>query len=107
MYAVIFEVKLKEANKAAYLAIAGALREELVTMEGFISIERFQSLVEESKLLSLSFWESEEAILKWKARPNHMAAQLKGRDSLFEDYRIRIARVERDYTLASSDFEPS
>ncbi len=105
MYAVLFEVKVLEAKKEAYLAIAAQLREELTEMEGFISIERFQSLVDEGKLLSLSFWESEEAILKWKQRPNHRTAQIKGRHSLFEDYKISVARVERHYTAASSDFD--
>lgn len=102
MYAVIFEVKVKESGKDQYLAIAGKLREQLVNMDGFISIERFTSLVEEGKLLSLSFWESQDAIDKWKANIDHMSAQMQGRESLFEDYRIRVAEVVKDYTMESS-----
>lgn len=105
MYAVIFEVKVNDTGKDAYLAIAGELRALLDDMPGFISIERFQSLVDEKKLLSLSYWESEAAILNWKNQQDHKVAQRKGRQSLFDDYRITIARVERDYTLASSSFD--
>ena len=103
MYAVIFEVKVKPEGKDQYLAIAAKLKEQLVQMDGFISIERFSSLVEEEKILSLSFWESKEAIAKWKANMDHMQAQQKGRMELFEDYRIRLAEVFKDYTMETSD----
>lgn len=102
MHAVIFEVELKDGKKEDYLAIATSLREQLVTSKGFISIERFQSLVNEGKLLSLSYWEDEEAILNWKANFDHKAAQLQGRSSIFKDYRICVVKVERDYTMATS-----
>lgn len=104
MYAVIFEVEIAEGKKDQYLDIAAMLKEQLVKMPGFISIERFQSLVNEAKLLSLSFWEDEKSLLNWKKNIDHMAAQSKGRASIFKDYRIRIAKVERDYTLESSTF---
>lgn len=104
MYAVIFEVEIAEGKKDQYLDIATMLKEQLVKMPGFISIERFQSLVNEAKLLSLSFWEDEKSLLNWKKNIDHMAAQSKGRASIFKDYRIRIANVERDYTLESSTF---
>ena len=102
MYAVIFEVKIKASKKDQYLAIAAKLKEQLVKMDGFISIERFTSLVEEGKLLSLSFWESGDAIDKWKANIDHMNAQMQGRESIFEDYRIRVAEVVKDYTMETS-----
>jgi heme-degrading monooxygenase HmoA len=105
MYAVIFEVKVKADGKDEYLAIATKLKEQLVKMEGFISIERFSSLVEEGKLLSLSFWEDEEAINRWKSNLEHMNVQMRGRESLFEDYRIRVAHVLKDYTLETSDLK--
>lgn len=105
MYAVIFEVKVREEGREAYLAIAAELRQQLSSMEGFLSIERFQSLVEEQKLLSLSYWESEAAILNWKNRADHKQAQAKGRAALFEDYHITIARVERAYSMATSEFD--
>ena len=102
MYAVIFEVEINENRKDEYLSIAAKLKEQLVTMEGFISIERFTSLVNEGKLLSLSFWETEKALIQWKKNIDHMSAQEKGRESIFKDYRIRIANVERDYTMETS-----
>lgn len=104
MHAVIFEVELLDGKKEDYLSIAAHLREQLVNAQGFISIERFQSLVNEGKLLSLSYWEDEEAILSWKANFDHQAAQLKGRSSIFKDYRICVVKVERDYTMATSSF---
>lgn len=102
MYAVIFEVEIAEGKKDQYLAIAAKLKEQLVKMDGFISIERFESLVNEGKLLSLSFWENEKSLLNWKKNIDHMAAQKEGRESIFKDYRIRIAEVKRDYTLKTS-----
>lgn len=102
MYAVIFEVDVKEENKDEYLAIAAELKKELVNIDGFISIERFESLMTPGKLLSLSFWENEEAIKTWKRNTFHQEAQVKGRASIFNDYRIRVAQVERDYTLKTS-----
>lgn len=104
MYAVIFEVEIADNKKDQYLEIAAHLKEQLVKMPGFISIERFQSLVNEGKLLSLSFWEEEKHLLAWKKNIDHMAAQKKGRESIFKDYRIRIAEVKRDYTMESSEF---
>lgn len=105
MYAVIFEVEIAENKQNEYLEIAAHLKEQLVKMEGFISIERFESLVNEGKLVSLSFWEDEKSLLLWKQNIDHMSAQRKGRASIFKDYRIRIAKVERDYTMQSSSFE--
>ena len=104
MYAVIFEVKVKADGKDEYLSIASKLKEQLINMEGFISIERFSSLVEEGKILSLSFWEDEEAINNWKSNLDHIQAQTKGKNQLFEGYRIRVAKVVKDYTLESSEF---
>ena len=105
MYAVIFEVELNEGGQEKYLAIAAKLKELLVTMPGFISIERFESLVNEGKLLSLSFWESKEDIAYWKKNLDHMNAQSQGRAKLFKDYRIRLAEVYKDYTMETSEFK--
>jgi heme-degrading monooxygenase HmoA len=106
MYAVIFEVEVKPERKAEYLKIASELRNELNTIDGFISIERFQSLVNEGKLVSLSFWESEKAITAWRNNLNHKTAQQKGRSELFSDYRLRVARVVRDYGLKKREQAP-
>lgn len=102
MYAVIFEVEINSGGKESYLAIAARLKEILVKMPGFISIERFESLVKEGKLLSLSFWENMDSIDAWKTNLEHIQAQQKGRESIFKDYRIRVAKVERDYTMKTS-----
>ena len=83
MVVVIFEVIPHEAGRAEYLAIAAKLRELLAEMPGFISVERFQSLTDPDKLLSLSFWEDEAAVSRWRNLEEHRAAQAKGRDSLF------------------------
>lgn len=99
MYAVIFEVQIKENCQEEYLKRGAMLREELVKYDGFISAERFSSVVTEGKICSLSFWESEEAIRNWKAAMKHEMCQNEGKSALFDDYRIRIARVERDYTM--------
>lgn len=104
MYGVIFEVEIADGKKDQYLDIAAMLKEQLVKMPGFISIERFQSLVNEGKLLSLSFWEDEKSLLNWKKNIDHLAAQKKGRESIFKDYRIRIVEVKRDYTMETSTF---
>ena len=98
MYAVIFEVKPKETGKEEYLNIASELREFLEDQEGFISIERFQSLIDENKILSLSFWETETAIEKWRNLAQHRLGQKKGKEELLHSYRIRVAKVIRDYT---------
>lgn len=113
MYAVLFEVTPSgESEKEAYLNIAGKLKPMLADIEGFISIERFASLNEEGKVLSLSFWENEEAIEKWRNIIEHRKAQAKGHYELFKSYRIRVAKVARDYTAdkreeASSDSNKS
>lgn len=104
MYAVIFEVFIARDKKDEYLKIASILKEQLINQKGFISVERFQSLVDEKKLLSLSYWEDEEAILNWKKNLDHMAAQRKGRDSIFEDYNINVTEVKRSYNLKTSSF---
>lgn len=97
MIAVIFEVTPHPEHRQAYLDWAAALKAELVRMEGFLSIERFQSLSDPDKLLSLSFWRDEACLAKWRNLEAHRAAQSAGRRTLFEAYRLRIAAVVRDY----------
>lgn len=106
MIAVIFEVIPKEEGKAEYLAIAANLREHLADIPGFISIERFQSMTDPDKILSLSFWEDETAVAQWRNFEAHRVAQTKGRGSLFTDYRIRVGRIIRDYSLSERDQAP-
>lgn len=97
MIAVIFEVQIAPGRKEQYLDTATKLRPILDQIEGFISVERFQSLTDPSKLLSLSFFEDENAVARWRALAAHRSAQRHGRDEIFDDYRLRIACVLRDY----------
>jgi heme-degrading monooxygenase HmoA len=99
MYAVIFEVEPEPDRLQDYLDIAGRLRPELEKIDGFISIERFESLSQKGKILSLSFWRDEEAIARWRQQEEHHAAQRTGRDRIFRDYRIRVSAVMRDYGM--------
>jgi heme-degrading monooxygenase HmoA len=99
MIAVIFEVWPAEGRKGDYLDHAAALRDELERIDGFISVERFQSLVEPDKLLSLSFWRDEEAVARWRNHGEHRATQAAGRAGIFRDYRLRVAAVARDYGM--------
>ena len=99
MIAVIFEVWPAQGRKDDYLKIAAALRADLDRIEGFISIERFQSLSDPEKLLSLSFWRDEEAVKNWRNNSKHRESQTKGRGGIFSDYRLRVATVMRDYGL--------
>ncbi len=102
MIAVIFEVCPRDGGLEPYLDIAGQLRSELETIDGFISLERFESMSASGKYLSLSFWRDEKAIAEWRNRDSHRRAQAKGRAEIFRDFRLRVAHVVRDYGLADS-----
>jgi len=99
MLAVIFEVIPAPGRKQQYLELAAQLRPELEQIDGFISVERFASLTNESKLLSLSFWRDEEAVQRWRNLARHREAQARWRSGVFADYRLRIASVVRDYGM--------
>ncbi|WP_194098097.1 antibiotic biosynthesis monooxygenase family protein [Marivivens aquimaris] len=99
MIAVIFEVEPAEGRKGEYLDIAASIRPMLDEIVGFISIERFQSLSDPRKILSLSFFENEDAVIRWRNLSAHRGAQAKGRGGVFDDYRLRIASVIRDYGM--------
>jgi len=99
MIGVIFEVWPAEGHRDEYLDIAARLKPDLEKMEGFISIERFQSLTDPRKLLSLQFWRDEECVARWRNFAPHRAAQEHGRDIAFDDYRLRIVSVLRDYGM--------
>ena len=100
MIAVIFEAQAREGRQEDYLSIAAALRPELDKTDGFISIERFQSLSEPGKVLSLSWWRDEASIARWRQFEQHRTAQSAGRERIFSDYRLRIAEVLRDYGMS-------
>ena len=102
MIAVIFEVWPADGRKADYLDLAQHLREDLQKMDGFVSVERFQSLTDAGKLLSLSFWRDEEAVAAWRNHAQHRTTQAAGRRGIFRDYRLRVASVLRDYGMTAN-----
>ena len=99
MMAVIFEVTPAPGQRGAYLEAAAALKPLLAQIDGFVSIERFESLSAPGKLLSLSFWRDEEAVARWRQQEAHRSTQAAGRDHVFADYRLRVAAVVRDYGM--------
>ncbi|MBT3307274.1 MAG: antibiotic biosynthesis monooxygenase [Alphaproteobacteria bacterium] len=100
MIVVIFEVEINPDRNERYFELAEILRQELEKADGFISIERFQSLNDEKKFASLSYWRDRDAVDAWYQKPGHRDAQGEGRDGVFLDYRIRVAEVFRDYDMA-------
>ena len=107
MIAVIFEVIPAPGRKQDYLDLAASLKPELEKIDGFISIERFASLTNEGKILSLSIWRDEEAVKRWRQLEGHRAAQAKGRGGIFADYRLRVASVIRDYGMREREQAPA
>lgn len=107
MIVVIFEVEPHAARRQDYLDAAARLREHLKDVEGFISIERFESLSQPGKVLSLSFWRDEHAVREWRNLEEHRRVQAAGRDGIFADYRLRVAEVVRDYGMHERDQAPS
>ncbi len=99
MFAVIFEVEIAADHQADYLSIAASLAQQLSHIDGFISIERYQSLTQPGKLLSLSFWRDQAAIQQWRNLAEHRQAQSLGRKAIFRDYRLRVVSVLRDYGM--------
>jgi heme-degrading monooxygenase HmoA len=107
MIAVIFEVWPAEGRKQDYLDLAASLRPLLDQIDGFVSIERFQSLTDPAKILSLSVFRDEAAVLAWRTTMEHRAAQARGRGGIFRDYRLRIAGVIRDYGMHQREQAPA
>ena len=99
MIAVIFEVWPAQGRAAEYFDLAATLKADLERIDGFVSIERFESLTTKGKYLSLSFWRDDEAVRKWRNLEKHRRAQSRGRAGIFADYRLRVAAVERDYGM--------
>ncbi len=97
-YIVLFEVIPSQEGKAKYLELAAMLKPMLEGFEGFVSMERFQSLHDENKVLSMNVWESEEAMSRWRNTVEHRMSQLQGNTKLFESYKITVVSVVREYT---------
>lgn len=106
MIAVIFEVYPADGKTDAYLAMAAEMRPLVEEIDGFISVERFESLTTPGKLLSVSFFRDEEALADWRRLTKHRQAQKAGRDTMFSDYRLRVAHVLRDYGMTERDEAP-
>ena len=107
MIAVIFEFIPNAERKQEYLDIAAKLRPQLEKLDGFMSIERFQSITEPRKILSLSFWRDEGAVKRWRTDPHHREAQTNGRLAIFKDYRLRVTEVLRDYGMHDRSETPA
>lgn len=107
MIAVIFEMWPAAGHTDEYFDLAASLREDLATIDGFISIERFESVVTPGKYVSLSFWRDEEAVRAWRNTTKHRHAQARGRSGIFENYRLRVASVMRDYGMQERDEAPA
>jgi heme-degrading monooxygenase HmoA len=107
MIAIIFEVIPAPGRRQEYLDLAAQLRPELEKQDGFISVERFASLSNDGKMLSLSYWRDEEAVNNWRRVEAHRLAQARGRGGVFADYRLRVASVLRDYGMSARDEAPA
>jgi heme-degrading monooxygenase HmoA len=106
MIAVLFEVEPADGRRGAYLDLAAALTPRLQQIDGFVSVERFESLTRPGRILSLSFWRDEAAVAAWRALEAHRAAQRRGREGVFAGYRLRVASVIRDYGMDARDQAP-
>jgi len=104
--AVIFEVWPAEGRAADYFDLAAKLKADLARIDGFVSIERFESLTTKGKYLSLSFWRDDEAVRQWRNLETHRSAQARGRSGIFADYRLRVASVARDYGMNARSEAP-
>ncbi len=100
MIAVIFEVTMKDGKADDYFDLAARLKPELEKIDGFLSVERFHSTANPGKYVSLSFWRDERAVAAWREHAEHRLVQARGKADIFADFRIRVAEVVRDYTLA-------
>jgi heme-degrading monooxygenase HmoA len=104
--AVVFEFTAAEGRFPDYKALAEGLSDEVRKVDGFLSIERFQSISDPKRFVSLSFWRDEEAVRKWRNLQKHREAQAKGRGGIFSEYRLRVCTVLRDYTMRSRGEAP-
>lgn len=100
MIVVVFQVTMREERAADYFDLAAALRPELETIDGFLSVERFESLATPGKYVSISFWRDMDAVTAWREQERHRLAQLRGKAEIFADFRITVAEAVRDYRMA-------
>ena len=100
MFVVVFEVTVKPEVGHRYFELAGELRPELEKIDGFVSIERFESMVTDNKYVSISFWRDEDAVARWRVHEDHQLAQTLGKTEIFADFRISVCDVVRQYSMA-------
>jgi len=100
MHVVVFEVSMKDGATDQYFDLAASLRSEVEKIDGFISVERFESVATPGKYVSISFWRDEDAVRRWREHAGHEIAQARGKQEIFADFRISVAEVERQYTMA-------
>lgn len=96
MFAVIFEVQPTTETRETYLALAKLLKPELERIEGFIDNERFASQKTEGRVLSLSTWQDEKAVIRWRTLGVHHVVQETGRQAIFADYHLRVGEITAD-----------
>ncbi len=106
MIAVIFEFETRSGKRDDYLEFAAALNRDVADIDGFLSIERFESLGRSDRYVSISYWRDETAIETWRNLQSHRAAQQAGRESIFSEYRLRVAQVLRDYGMSDRSQAP-
>ncbi len=106
MIAMIFEYRIDERHRTPYQSHAALMRELVTHVDGFVSFERFNSATDDGKVLALAFFETEEAVTRWRNSAEHRKAQNLGRVRYFTDYRLRMATVTRDYTMTDRDEAP-
>ncbi|MFZ5525981.1 MAG: antibiotic biosynthesis monooxygenase family protein [Pseudomonadota bacterium] len=106
MIAVIFELEPRSGLTQSYFDLANELTASLMGLDGFISIERFESVKQPGRFLSLSFWQDEQSVQRWRNHHGHRMAQHQGRSRILSDYRLRIAHVIRDYGLSNREQAP-
>ncbi len=100
MHVVVFEISMKEGAQDQYFDLAASLRPEVEKIDGFISVERFESVATPGKFVSISFWRDEAAVQRWREHADHEVAQARGKADIFADFRISVAEIERQYTMA-------
>ncbi len=100
MHVVVFEISMKEGAQDQYFDLAASLRPEVEKIDGFISVERFESVATPGKFVSISFWRDEAAVQRWREHADHEVAQARGKADIFADFRISVAEIGRQYTMA-------
>ncbi len=98
MIGLFFEVLPKAGREETYFEMARLLRPELDKHDGLVFIDRYRSLSTGGLILSHQLWSSEECLIRWRENTKHKTVQRAGREQHFADYRLRVARLIREWT---------